>query len=266
METSQATIELDHRSDQALIRVAIIDERSVVANELVKRLTIRNDGQLHDENAASVVCRKIEADTLKDLDIQDVIIFSPLTTVRKRLGRESLLPNVEYAKSTIKAARTAAVRHFVLLSSAEVYGSDYSNPGMVTEDRSSIQKRSNRIADAWSEIESYASGMIADNQHRLSIVRPCFVLNGDTREFASRLFSSWFAFPFAGYDPCMQLLSLEDFATAICRIIRNGASGEFNVAPNEVVSLRNALRRARIWRIPIPHCVQRCLRAFCDQR
>ncbi|MEQ1824614.1 MAG: 1-acyl-sn-glycerol-3-phosphate acyltransferase [Pirellula sp.] len=254
MATDTIPVKLVENPHRQVQRIAIIDERPMVASAIAKRMaTQRVSG---DRSVA------IEINEPANLQMQDTLVFSPLVSRPRGLGRRALDANVEYATAMIRSACDSGVRHLVLLSSAEVYGSDFRNPGMVGEDYPTTRKRFSRIASNWAKIESIAVDMLKDHSSRVSILRSSYILHGDDREFANRFFRSRFVFPLAGYDPCIQLLSLSDFVDAVCKVVDQGEPGIYNVAPSQVICLRKANQAARNWRIPIPAIIQRIARSF----
>src|SRR5262249_4029850 len=92
---------------------------------------------------------------------------------------------------------------------------------------------------------------------QLTILRPAAVLaHGDTHYF-SRLFRRRFAVPFPLHDPSFPLLSSEGLARAVVSAVEHRVSGIFNVAPDEVIPLRVALRIAGVRRVPVLRALQR---------
>ena len=69
----------------------------------------------------------------------------------------------------------------------------------------------------------------------------------------------------SGHDPCIQLLSTIDLAQAIGCALREEARGVFNVAPDGVIPLRRALRRAGVKRIPVPRTLLGIAHAIRDR-
>jgi 1-acyl-sn-glycerol-3-phosphate acyltransferase len=65
-----------------------------------------------------------------------------------------------------------------------------------------------------------------------------------------------------GYDPSVQLLSLEDLARAVCRAVVKSAGGIYNVAPDGVIPLRQALRLAGVRTVSVPCLAQKTTRVL----
>src|SRR5205807_232746 len=75
--------------------------------------------------------------------------------------------------------------------------------------------------------------------------------------FPARWFSRRFVPTLPGHDPVFQLLSVPDLAQSIRCVIAQQKSGTFNVAPETVVPLRQAIRLAHSIRIPFPRTLRR---------
>jgi 1-acyl-sn-glycerol-3-phosphate acyltransferase/nucleoside-diphosphate-sugar epimerase len=240
-------------------RVLVIDQRQSLAEALVRRLTAPSR-ERHGQSAflAQVAASGDDVwNPTEQIPGHDVVVFSPLRPHRGRL-----VPDRHFSKSVLSLCQAGGVSHVVLVSSAEIYGSDYSHPGMVRERDTVVLKRANRLAADWVEIESLANTLLGNTACRSTIVRPCFVLSGDPREFGSRLFQSRYAFPLAGYDPNIQLLATDDLAEAIGTIVDAGKTGVYHVAPRDSIPLRKLLRLAGCRIIPIPYSFQRVARAI----
>ncbi|MFB3106273.1 MAG: 1-acyl-sn-glycerol-3-phosphate acyltransferase, partial [Pseudomonadales bacterium] len=153
------------------------------------------------------------------------------------------------------------ISRFVLISSAEVYGADYSNPGLMREKATVILKRPNRVAHRWAAIEALAKESFDQGTSELIVLRPCWTLLRNGSDVASRLFRSRVAFLPAGFDPSIQLLSVDDLAAAITVAIESDKQGVFNIAPDGVIPLRKALRLTSSWKLPIPCTFQRMVGA-----
>lgn len=258
MATDSATVELARE----LLRIVIIDERSVVADQIATCLTSTSAPSVDATLAVTIAAgRNLKLDRASEFIEQEAIIFSPLRPTQTRFGKARLRVDVAFADSVFRSAREAGIHRFVLMSSAEVYGSDYHNPGMVRENSLVKRRRRNGIADKWSEVEALAINVFRNSPCRLSILRPSYVLHGDQREFASRYFGSRFVCTIAGHDPCVQLLTLRDIASAVSQVVLADTEGVFNIAPRETLTLSKALRHAAIRRWRLPYTLQKMARS-----
>ena len=168
--------------------------------------------------------------------------------------------NLDQAKAVIQQCASARAGHFVLVSSAEIYGATPQNPGLMFETRASSRDIKSRIAGQWIKLERAATESF-DGDTALTILRPAVVLAPDTADYFAKLFRRRVAITIPGHDPSLQLLSPADLAGAVKCAIEKRAVGIYNVAPAGVIPLRESLRRARVFRIPVPRTLQRLVRA-----
>ncbi|HUG70842.1 MAG TPA: 1-acyl-sn-glycerol-3-phosphate acyltransferase [Pirellulaceae bacterium] len=243
------------RGKSHLDGVLVIDERTELLGKVNYVLTADSRPVIVREvvTADDVLAFADRPHENSDFDIQTVV-FSPLRTKQRARA-----PDVDYAKSVIEACKNLGIRRFVLISSAEVYGAEYSNSGLLLERETIPRKQSNRLADCWAAIEEIAAAAFGLGSGGLVILRPCWTLSAEKTDLASRLFAARVAFPAAGFDNSIQLLSLDDLAASVVAAIDAENSGIYNVAPDEVIPIRSALRMTSTWRIPFPFTILRWL-------
>ncbi len=169
------------------------------------------------------------------------------------------VPDPEDAAAVLEILAARPACHLVLLSSAAVYQPSHHHPGHLSEERLIPRRNANPLAGRWLELEELAARRLGDG--RLTVLRPTFVPLGGGRDYASRLFAGRLAVKPLGYDPSLQLLSPEDLAQAIRLAVERRPAGTYNLAPNGVVPLHHALRRAGCRRLPLPGWLQRPVRA-----
>jgi 1-acyl-sn-glycerol-3-phosphate acyltransferase/nucleoside-diphosphate-sugar epimerase len=185
----------------------------------------------------------------------DAVVYSP--PVRRRHL------DLRDAESVFRQCAKANIRKFVLLSSAMVYGASPHNQGLMPESRAVLSGGRNRIASDWNKLEAMAVAYLGEASRtsaRLSILRLAAMPAPDGKDYFSQLFQSPIAVTLPGHDPTMQLLSREDLATAVSRAIESNKGGVYNVAPNETITLRAALKLAGVRRFPISRLLQRTAR------
>jgi 1-acyl-sn-glycerol-3-phosphate acyltransferase/nucleoside-diphosphate-sugar epimerase len=244
-----------------MARVVVIDEREGLAEMLVERLR---------ESRAVETCQRApqaedgfggllsggRAGPLLEQDI-DTVVYSPPPEARRRFA-----PDLADAEAVFKESARAAVRHFILLSSAEVYGASHHNIGFLAESRILLRHDKQSPANRWLELESLAAFYLGDGSDvRLIILRPSAMPLPCGDDYFSRLLRVRVAVTLPGHDPSLQLLSPEDLASAVRLAVEGDARGVYNVAPDGVVPLRAALRLAGAKRLPVPRTLQRLARS-----
>jgi 1-acyl-sn-glycerol-3-phosphate acyltransferase/nucleoside-diphosphate-sugar epimerase len=150
------------------------------------------------------------------------------------------------------ACARASVPAVVVVSSAAAYGASYHNPGLMNETRAIRASRIDASARAWRGLELTAINRLHGSPTVLTILRPVATISPHASDCFSRLLRSRIAVTPAGFDPTIQLLAPRDLARAVCLAMAHRTAGIFNVAPDEPVTLREALRLARRRRLPVP--------------
>src|SRR5947208_5960349 len=117
-----------------MARVVVIDEREGLAELLVERLcesyaveTCQRAPQAEDGFGGLLSGGR--AGLLIEQDI-DTVVYSPPPAARRRP-----VPDLADAEAVFKESARAAVKHFILLSSAAVYGELNHNVGFLAESR-----------------------------------------------------------------------------------------------------------------------------------
>jgi 1-acyl-sn-glycerol-3-phosphate acyltransferase/nucleoside-diphosphate-sugar epimerase len=242
-------------------RIILIGEREGVAEALAGRLR---------ESPAVETCqcvphlgnrlgRNLNSDyaTLFREQAIDTLIYSPLLLAGK-YGMADLVD----AEAIFQQAARAGIKKVVVLSSAAVYGAQYRNPGLISESRPPSRNAKDQIASRWDELETLAKKSLGGHAKvKLTILRPASVPVRSGKDYFSRLFRNRLAVTLPGYNPSIQVLSLDDLAAAVRCAIEKSEGGTYNVAPDGMVPLRAALRLAHTHRIPIARGLQRLARS-----
>ncbi len=182
---------------------------------------------------------------------EGTLVYSP---PRQRLP--DLEPDLTASHDMLTAARRAAVRHLVLVSSTAVYGATPHHAGLVTEAESTV-RTDQPIARGWRALEAQAIAAFGPD---VTILRAAPVLLADSPDFFSTLFTRGAAITIAGYDPTLQFLSVADLARAIACAVAGAGGGVFNIVPAAPVPLRAALRIASRRALPVPWSLHRARR------
>ena len=161
-------------------------------------------------------------------------------------------PDLSEAQSVFEKLKQHP-RKIILISSALVYGAWPGRLAMVQEDFTGRSKTRDSISADWRQLESLASLNL--DQGALTILRPVTVLASQTP--LGRNLLRRFVVTLPGHDPVLQLLSISDLAQAILRVLQQNQAGIFNVAPDGVVPLHEAIRQVGSFRMPVPRTLQR---------
>ena len=180
-------------------------------------------------------------------------IFVPSFATRDRLS-----PDLSEAMRLFENASLRQVKHFVLISSALVYGTGPGRQGLATENHLPHPAHSSCISEQWGSLETLVREKL-EPAATLTILRPAIVLAG-TGLFPS-LFSRWFVPSLPGHDPILQFLSLSDLAAAVICAVRANKTGIFNVAPDNAVPLHQAIRFGKAIRLPLPRTLLRTVQS-----
>jgi 1-acyl-sn-glycerol-3-phosphate acyltransferase/nucleoside-diphosphate-sugar epimerase len=242
-----------------MARVLVIEDRDRMAELLVRRLQESPRVEAcrpapQDEDGFGGLLSGSYAASLKDGRAETVVYSPPLL--------RSMRPDLTHARGVLQHCSREGVRHLVLLSSAAVYDPAPSHPGHVSESRLLSRREKATPANHWADLESLAAIYFGGHTYtKLAILRPAAMPVAGGADYFSRLFSGRAAFVFPGHDPSLQVLSPEDLAGAVVRVVEEGADGVYNVAPDGVVPLRAALRLAGATRLPVARTLQRAARA-----
>jgi 1-acyl-sn-glycerol-3-phosphate acyltransferase/nucleoside-diphosphate-sugar epimerase len=185
--------------------------------------------------------------------------FDPLLTHRS-LGRRNA--DLDYLRRVLEWADRSGVRRAVLRSHAIAYGSSMKNPGLLEEGRISLLSRDSHER-RWLEAEEIlfspsgpARGFSA------AAIRLTSILHPEEGDLITGMLSGRLAMPMAGYDPQVQLLSLQDAAEFLVAAVLSDEAGIFNGAPAGTIPVRAALRAAGTVRLPINGVLQKPLRSL----
>jgi 1-acyl-sn-glycerol-3-phosphate acyltransferase/nucleoside-diphosphate-sugar epimerase len=172
-------------------------------------------------------------------------------------AREGMQPDLSEAKHLLERAAAQRYCHIILLSSALVYGTGSARQALACEDYSPPRNSTSSFSAEWRSLETLARESIVPPA-KLTILRPAIVLTR-TNSFG-RQFSRRFILSLPGHDPVLQFLSVSDLAGAIVCAVTANKSGIFNVAPDGVVPLHQAIRLNGSLRLPIPGTLRRIAR------
>jgi 1-acyl-sn-glycerol-3-phosphate acyltransferase/nucleoside-diphosphate-sugar epimerase len=207
-----------------------------------------------------------DPESLASRKISRILIFpfEPLPSRRSIGNKDAAL---EYLRRVLEWAARSGVTRVVLRSHAITYGSSMKNPGLLEEGRISLLRKDS-LERRWIEAEqilfSPAVPALPSPEPGFSAaaIRLTSILHAEEGDLITGMLSGRAALPLAGYDPQLQLLSLQDAAEFLAAAVLSDAAGIFNAAPAGTIPVRVALKAAGILRIPVSGVLQKPVRAF----
>jgi 1-acyl-sn-glycerol-3-phosphate acyltransferase/nucleoside-diphosphate-sugar epimerase len=246
-----------------MARIIVIDDRDAVAELIVNNLRDSPTVEFcmrapHKEDGFGGHLSGDLANLLKEHEI-DTVVYSPPPG-----GRTQTSIDLEEAESVFQKCARPALKKFVLLSSALIYGANPHNQGFISEAHVIARSNKQPIARDWIDLEALAAvylGSLASSNAQLNVLRPVTVLVPGRKDYFSRLLLNAISVTLPGHDPTIQFLSPADLATAVRSVVEEGRGEIYNVAPDGVITLRAALRLSEATRLPISRVAQRVVRA-----
>jgi UDP-glucose 4-epimerase len=139
--------------------------------------------------------------------------------------------------------RASLVRKVVMKSTTAVYGADPGDPAVFTEDMTARSEPRHGYTKDAVEIERYARNFARRRPEvALTLLRFANFI-GPSIETA---FTRYFSFPVVpsplGFDPRLQFLHEDDAVEVLVRAVREDRPGVYNVTPEGIVLLSQAIR------------------------
>ena len=172
------------------------------------------------------------------------------------------VPDLEDAEHTF-AALPDTTRELVVVSSTQVFEPHHRHLSMTPKVELPPGQPTNRVAIAWRCLEDSARTVAEGRGVALTLLRAAPIVVPRGRDFWSRLLRRRIAFTYPGFDPTLQLLSVDDLAQALATLkCSEGGDGVrvIHLVPRSNVPLRKALWRAGALRIPVPRWIQSLVR------
>ena len=226
-----------------------------------KILVIDDNAAAYDGALAQQICARLEAspavETVERVEALNHLVTrlegpdGVLVYLPRLNANADRVPDIAAAKEVFQAAAQVNVGQVVVVSCAAIYGTRPHNPGLITETLRRSRNVGNAISCGWIDLEECAEACCSAST-RLALLRPVTVPGRGEMIFFERLFNGRFARTVAGHDPTLQFLSPADLAQAVCLAVEAQAAGIYNVAPDDVIPLRPALRLAGVGRVPLP--------------
>jgi UDP-glucose 4-epimerase len=151
--------------------------------------------------------------------------------------------NVEGTRNVLRAAGEAGVAQVMVASSGTAYGAWPDNPVPLRES-DPIRPSGFSYADEKAQLEEDCARFGREHPNVvLSVIRPCVVYGPNVRNYLADLLTA-LPIPVAlsGYHPPLQFVHERDVVAAMVRILELGASGPFNIAPPDTLTIDDVLK------------------------
>lgn len=168
--------------------------------------------------------------------------------------------NVLGTTRILEYAARYGVQKVVVLSSADVYGPSPDNSNFLTEDAPLMAaSRFPSLRDLIA-VDMMANGFFWRHPEIETVVlRPVHIVGSAIKNAPSNYLRLERPWVLAGFDPMVQLIHMEDAASALVEAVAVGRKGVYNVVGPGQVPLSTVLRELRRHPIPVPHLVARPL-------
>ena len=164
-------------------------------------------------------------------------------------------------QNVLEAASTAGTGQLLVTSSATAYGAFPDNPVPLTEDHpvrgvpdfeyARDKAESDRLCPLWA---------CRHPDRVMTIVRPCIVFGPTVENYISRTFTTQpFVADFGDGEVPIQFVHEDDVVAALVGLLEGRHGGEFNVAPDESVSLGECAEQVGLRRLRVPYRPYRAL-------
>lgn len=169
---------------------------------------------------------------------------------RTRMKEQNVIGSMQLLAACQKAPQLAKV---VVKSSTSIYGSDHTNPALLTEDATPPAALTGGFAKDVTEVEGYARAFGRRRKEvALTILRFSNFIGGPI----DSLFATYFALPVIpsvlGFDPRLQFCHADDALGVLVAASLEDHPGIFNVAGPGVLYLSQAIRMAGRVQAPVP--------------
>ena len=146
------------------------------------------------------------------------------------------------------------VKKVVVLSTYHVYGALSDNPTFIDENaplKASIKHPELRDV---TEMDQLATNWMWKNQHHIEtiVLRPCSIIGPQIKNSMSQYLTTPYAPVGIDYNPMFQFIHEFDMANILFKSIEQVPTGIYNIAPDEVISIREAKKQIDVPSIPLP--------------
>lgn len=189
---------------------------------------------------------------LEDYEINVVIhlAFFLRPPRNKKLAREV---NVNATKSLLDACSQAGVDQFIYLSSTTVYGAHPSNEQHMVETSTPNPVSGFIYSEHKKEAEILIQKYQKQHPERATcILRSCVIMGHNSDNFISDSLQIRYLPTPIGFNPDMQFLHVEDYTSAIEKVLFRRARGIYNIAGAGTIQWRHMVKLVNNTVIPVP--------------
>ncbi len=184
----------------------------------------------------------------------DTIIHGAQHRSARDTGRAIHALNVETTRQLVlEAARHPTIRRFVHRSAGEVYAIRTAEPNLLDED---VPLELDPAAPQWVrdrvEADLTVCTHLASSSLSIAVLRCAEVLAEGTGSQLWDYLRSRVCFRPLGFDPMINLLSVEDYAHATALAAWSTATGVFNIHGSDTLPLSRVIRLAGRREVPMP--------------
>jgi UDP-glucose 4-epimerase len=151
--------------------------------------------------------------------------------------------NVLGSMLLLGACAAAGVSRVILRSHTAVYGASPLNPAFISEERAVTSTGARGLVRDFVEVEQFVAEFSTRNPHLAIVPLRCAPLIGGWSPIIDYLTQPGPRM-LTGFDPCLQLLHLEDAAKAFALAARVGVAGPINLAAADTLCLSQTIKLA----------------------
>lgn len=160
-----------------------------------------------------------------------------------RSREEAVQQNVLGSMELLGASAAAGVRRVLLRSHTRVYGASPLNPTFIGEDRPIVRSNAPGVLRDYAEVEEFVAEFTARHRDLAVVPVRCAPLVGGWSPFVNYLSQSGPRM-LVGFDPCVQVLHLDDAAAGFAAAALAGLNGPINLAADDTLCLSQAIKLA----------------------
>ncbi|MFH1807359.1 MAG: NAD-dependent epimerase/dehydratase family protein [Pseudomonadota bacterium] len=153
----------------------------------------------------------------------------------------------------LNACARARVPHVVALSTTMCYGAHPQNPQLLGEERPLLgAQRSRWVSDKVDAEQQLASHAQNCDGTTVTVLRMAPTLGSSIDNYWTRILRRPVVHTLLGFDPPMQFLHEDDAAHALQLAVEKVPGGAFNIVPDDVLTLGQAVERLHARAVPLP--------------